>query len=79
MFGIILGTLCLIALIRTISRERYFRRHGYPQYPYGHYGCGYGCGGYGPHHHRGYPGGPPHDAPPPAATTAAPQATEGGA
>jgi len=50
MFGIIFGTLCLIALIATIRRERYFRRHGYPQYPHGHHGCG--------HHHHGHPGAP---------------------
>ena len=49
MFGIILGTLCLIALIATIRRERYFQRHGYPQYRRGHHhGCGPCYGGYGP-------------------------------
>jgi hypothetical protein len=76
MFGIILGTLCLIALIRTIGRERYYRRHGYPQYPHGYYGCGY-RGGYGHHHHHGWhPGAPPPDAPPAQPPTA--PAPEGG-
>jgi hypothetical protein len=59
MFGIILGTLCLIALFATIRRERYYRRHGYPQYRHGHHGCGYG------HHHHYHPDMPPQA---PAAT-----------
>jgi hypothetical protein len=67
MFGIIFGTLCLIALIATIRRERYFRRHGYPQYPYGHHGCG--CGYH--HHHRSHE--PPAAGAPPSAGTAAPE------
>lgn len=73
MFGIIIGTFCLIALIATIRRERYFRRHGYPEGPYGYHGCaggcGYGHGYYGRHHHHWHPGMPPHE--PPAAPPAA--------
>lgn len=65
MFGIIFGTICLIALIATIRRERYFRRHGYPEHERGYYGCG------GYHHHRWHPGMPPHEPPPdPTATPA---------
>lgn len=57
MFGIIFGTVCLIALIATIRRERYFRRHGYPQHRHGYHGCGY-------HHHHGcHPGAPPPEPP----------------
>ena len=70
MFGIIFGTICLIALIATIRRERFFRRHGYPAHPHGHHGCG------GYHHHHWHPGAPPHDRA--AAPTEAP-AKEGGA
>jgi hypothetical protein len=44
MFGIVFGTLCLFALIAVISRERYYRKHGYPQHrSYRHCGC---------HHHH---------------------------
>jgi len=69
MLGIILGTICLVLLIGTIRRERYFRRHGYPQPRHGYHGCGYGCGGYGgdgpaPHH------------PPPGASPAEPPSSE---
>jgi len=48
MFGFILGTVCLIALIATIKRARYGH--------WGHHGCGYG-GGW--HRRGGGFGGPP--------------------
>lgn len=68
MFGIILGTLCLIALVATIRREHYYRRHGYPQHGHGH--CGHrGCHGH--HGHHGY-GGPPAPPAPPAPDAAQP-------
>lgn len=65
MLGIILGTLCLIGLIATIRRERYFRRHGYPQRGHGHHGCGYGCGGYGHDPQQKAPGAAPLQTPSP--------------
>ena len=62
-----------LLLIATISRERYYRRHGYPQYRrgYHHHGCGY-------HHHQGHPGVPPEGQSTPAATPG-PAAAEGSA
>lgn len=49
MFGFVIGTLCLVGLVRLVGRGRWGRRYGY----YGHYGhhghCGYGHG-----HHRGF-------------------------
>jgi hypothetical protein len=54
MFGFIIGTLCLIALIRTL----YFRRHRNLMFAYGgpfSNGFGYGPGyGYGPGFGRGH-------------------------
>ena len=41
MFGFIIGTLCLIALVRVVARGRMRRRYGYW---YGHHGYGYGRG-----------------------------------
>ena len=74
MLGIILGTLCLIALIATIRRERYFQRHGYPQYRHGHHPGRCHCyGGYGPHHPHGAPDAPLAQPP------AQPASPEGGA
>ena len=50
MFGLVLGTLCLIALIATLRR----RRHGRHMFAHG-YGYGrYGGVGYGPWMHHGY-------------------------
>lgn len=69
MFGIIFGTLCLIALVATLRRERYFRRYGYPQYPHGHHGCGYGHR----HHHHADPGTPPQATAVPAAQSGNPE------
>lgn len=56
MFGIIFGTLCLFLLVGLISRERHFRKHGYPTHWHRHGRCG-GCGYY---HHDG-----PHSPPSP--------------
>ena len=59
MFGFIIGTVCLVALIATIKRARY-----------GYYGYGGGCGhrgwggGGGWHHHRGGWGGGGWGGPP---------------
>lgn len=62
MFGFIIGTICLVALIATIRRARwaYGHHHGWG----GGYGYGRGCGGGGGwgggwHRHGGGFGGPP--------------------
>ncbi len=68
MFGIVFGTLCLFALIAVISRERHYRKHGYPAHRHHHGHCGH-C-----HHHC--------DHPPPSAgssSEATPAAQTGGA
>jgi len=42
MFGFVFGTLCLLGLVRLITRRRYGRHYGYGRW-YGH-----GYGGFGP-------------------------------
>ena len=54
--GIIFGTLCLFLLVAVVSRERHYRKHGYPRHGH-HHGR---CGGCGYHHHDG-----PHSPPVP--------------
>jgi len=54
MFGLIVGTLCLIALVATLRRRNYYR-YAYA-FPYRH-GPGYWPGRYGGYgHHMGYGG-----------------------
>jgi len=46
MFGFIFGTLCLVGLVRVVTRRRY-GRYGHGHYGYGHFRGGGHCGGPG--------------------------------